>query len=124
MTLNDAKEGGVTDFAKVGDIVGETRARDAAERAQRLRTANGTIIRILRRDEATQGASPKWWIKIKGQAATFVLTEKEYADAWFLREGDNVTVVFLADGDPGRPEPGQRVKAESMKCDLLDGGVA
>jgi hypothetical protein len=112
------------DVAKSLEVAGELRAREADDRAQRLRTAKGPIIRILRRDEQTQGGSPKWWIKVKGNPATFVVTDKEYSDALFLREGDSVSIEYLVDGDPGRPAPGQRVKVESLRCELLDGGVA
>jgi len=108
----------------------------------RRRTANGAIVRTLRRDDASsKGESrklraawqaprplapsespPKWWIKIKGNPATFIVTESEYPDVAFLREGDHVVVEYLANSEPGRPKPGERIKVERLTCTTLEGG--
>jgi hypothetical protein len=50
------------------------------------------------------------------------LTEQEYPDAVFLREGDHVIIDYVADGDPGRPAPGQRIKVHRLECTTLDAG--
>jgi hypothetical protein len=50
------------------------------------------------------------------------VTEQEYPDAVFLREGDHVIIDYLADGDPGRPAPGERIKVQSLECPTVDGG--
>jgi hypothetical protein len=108
----------------------------------RRRTACGVIVRIVRRDDSSSNAQPRklqaawqtarpagssdsasrWWVKVKGNPATFVVTEKEYPDVVFLREDDHVTVEYLVEGDPGRPTPGQRIKVERVTCRTLDGG--
>jgi len=70
---------------------------------------------------AASAPEPKWWIKIQGNPATFILTIQEYADAGFLREGDHVVVEYLSDANPGRATPGQRIKVERLTCETLDG---
>jgi len=59
---------------------------------------------------------------VKGNPATFIVTEEDYPDVVFLREDDHVTIEYLAHGDLGRPKPGQRIRVERVTCRTLDGG--
>jgi hypothetical protein len=119
----------------------ESSVQSPAPPPDRRRTASGVILRILQHDEssrkkpqglraawqgphpaASSGSPPRWWIKVKGNPATFIVTEAEYPDVVFLREDDHVTIEYLAHGDPGRPKPGQRIRVERVTCRTLDGG--
>jgi hypothetical protein len=120
----------------------ESSGQSPAPERDRRHTVSGTIVRILKRDDpsskgesrqlraawqaprtaVTSEPAPKWWIKVRGNPATFIVTAAEYPDIVFLREGDHVVVEYLADGDPGRPKPGERIKIERLTCTTLDGG--
>jgi len=115
--VSETRQGGITDFGKVQEVVEQMLQRDDADRVDRTRTVSGVIIRILSRD-----SDGSWIFKVKCCPATFTITEKEYADACFLRERDLVVVEYLSDGQPGRPAPGQKIKVTKLSCNVLDGG--